>query len=348
MEHSKFVHLHLHTDFSLLDGANDIGALMKEAEAKKMPAIAMTDHGNLFGAISFYETAMHHGIKPIIGCELYVAKGARTERSSSEGEKANHHLTVLATSDEGYRNLVTLVSTAYLDGFYYRPRVDKELLSKHHRGIIALSGCLNGEVESKLQGEQDQAALEVAGQWQDIFGKENFFLEIQDHGLEKQRFVNPRLVALSKRLEVPLVATNDCHYLRRDDSRAHDILLCIGTGSTVNDSSRMRYETDQFYLKSDVEMLASFQEIPEAVHRTVEIAERCHFKLEKIASPFPRFDVPEGQSLEEYFDRVVREGFAERAIHLPLGLQHHRAHCPGESHLHSLGAQSGTMTDTKI
>jgi DNA polymerase III subunit alpha len=316
MEHSKFVHLHLHTDFSLLDGANDIGALMKEAEAKRMPAIAMTDHGNLFGAISFYEAAMHHGIKPIIGCELYVAKGARTERSSVEGEKANHHLTVLATSDEGYRNLVTLVSTAYLDGFYYRPRVDKELLSKHHRGIIALSGCLNGEVASKLQGEQDQSALEAAGQWQDIFGKENFFLEIQDHGLEKQQFVNPRLVALSKRLDVPLVATNDCHYLRRDDARAHDILLCIGTGSTVNDTARMRYETDQFYLKSDVEMLASFQEMPEVVHRTVEIAERCHFQLEKVASPFPRFDVPEGQSLEEYFEQVVRHGFAERAIHL--------------------------------
>jgi len=316
MEHSKFVHLHLHTDFSLLDGANDIGQLMKEAETKKMPAIAMTDHGNLFGAISFYDAAIHHGIKPIIGCELYVAKGSRSERTSAEGEKANHHLTVLAASDTGYRNLVRLVSMAYLEGFYYRPRVDKELLALHHQGIIALSGCLNGEVAYKLQSEQDEAALTTAGEWQDIFGKENFFLEIQDHGLEKQQFVNPRLVALSKRLGAPLVATNDCHYLRREDARAHDILLCIGTGSTVNETSRMRYETDQFYLKSDAEMRKAFQEIPEAVDRTLEIAERCHFKLEKEDSPFPHFGVPEGQSIEEYFEKIVREGFAERLVGL--------------------------------
>ncbi len=316
MEHSKFVHLHLHTDFSLLDGANEIGALIKEAEAKHMPAIAMTDHGNMFGAISFYKTAMEHGIKPIIGCELYVAKGSRTDRTSSEGEKANYHLTVLAADDDGYRNLVKLVSTAYLEGFYYRPRVDKELLAKHHGGLIALSGCLNGEVEANLQREQEDAALRAAGEWQDIFGKENFFLEIQDHGLDKQRFVNPRLVELSKRINVPLVATNDCHYLKREDYRAHDILLCIGTGSTVNETGRMRYETDQFYLKSDVEMMQRFAELPDAVRRTVEIASRCHFRLEKVDTPFPRFEVPADYTPEQYFEKIVRDGFEERRVQL--------------------------------
>lgn len=316
MEHSKFVHLHLHTDFSLLDGANAVDAVIKEADAMKMPALAMTDHGNLFGAISFYETAMQHGIKPILGCELYVAKGQRTDRTSNEGERANHHLTVLATNEEGYRNLVKLVSMAYLEGFYYKPRVDKELLSQYSRGLLALSGCLNGEVESNLLREQDDAALAAAGQWQDIFGSENFFLEIQDHGLEKQQFVNPRLVALSKRLGAPLVATNDCHYLHKTDSRAHDILLCIGTGSTVNETHRMRYESDQFYLKSDIEMLATFREMPDAVYRTLEIAERCHFMLEKVLSPFPHFDVPEGQTLDDYFEAVVREGYGERLVQL--------------------------------
>ena len=312
MEHSQFVHLHLHTDFSLLDGANEITALIKEAKTKKMPAIAMTDHGNLFGAISFYEEAMKHGIKPIIGCELYVAKGNRADRTSTEGEKANHHLTVLATDAEGYRNLVKLVSTAYLEGFYYKPRVDKELLAQHHGGLIALSGCLNGEVESNLLREQEEAAFRAAGQWQDIFGAENFYLEIQDHGLEKQRAVNPRMVALSKRMNVPLVATNDCHYLKKEDSRAHDILLCIGTGATVNETGRMKYESDQFYLKSDAEMLETFREMPDAVTRTLDIAERCHFLLEKVESPFPRFEVPAEYSLEEYFEKVVREGFEER------------------------------------
>jgi DNA polymerase-3 subunit alpha len=312
MEHSKFVHLHLHTDFSLLDGANEISALMKEAEVKRMPAIAMTDHGNLHGAISFYDTAIEHGIKPIIGCELYVAKGHRTDRTSTEGEKANHHLTVLATSDEGYRNLIKIASMAYLEGFYYKPRVDKELLAKHHEGLIALSGCLNGEVEYNLQSEHDEIALQVAGQWQDIFGRENFFLEIQDHGMEKQRAVNPRLIALSRRMDIPLVATNDSHYLRQDDQRAHDILLCIGTGSTVNETARMKYETAEFYLKDDAEMLRTFKDMPEAVYRTLEIAERCHFRLEKIQSPFPHFEVPDGQTLEAYFEKVVRGGFQER------------------------------------
>lgn len=312
MEHSKFVHLHLHTDFSLLDGANEIEALMTEAEKKKMPAIAMTDHGNLFGAVSFHDTAIKHGIKPIIGCELYVAKGRRTERTSNEGEKASHHLTVIATNDDGYHNLIKLVSTAYLDGFYYKPRVDKELLAEYHDGLLALSGCLNGEVEFNLHLERDAAAMKAAGEWQDIFGKENFFLEIQDHGLEKQQQVNPRLVALSKRLTIPLVATNDCHYLQKEDARAHDILLCIGTGSTVNETSRLKYDTDQFYLKGEEEMLQTFREMPDAVHRTLEIAERCHFKIEKVASPFPHFEVPAGQMLEGYFEQVVRAGFRER------------------------------------
>ncbi|MDD5544441.1 MAG: DNA polymerase III subunit alpha [Acidobacteriia bacterium] len=327
MDSPHFVHLHLHTDFSLLDGANDIGKLMIEAAKKNMPALAMTDHGNLFGAVQFHGAAGKHGIKPIIGCELYVAKGKRFDRSSSEGEKANHHLTVLATDEIGYRNLVKLTSQAYLEGFYYRPRVDKELLAQHSRGLVALSGCLNGEVESNLYLEKEGAALETAGQWQDIFGKDNFFLEIQDHGLEKQQSVNPRLVSLSKRMAIPLVATNDCHYLNKDDSKAHDILLCIGTGSTVRMERRMRYETDQFYLKSQKEMLQTFSELPEAVYRSGEIADRCTFKMDPVKSPFPHFEVPTDQTLDQYFENVVRQGFEERLTVLQTraerGLLHH-------------------------
>ena len=316
MDQSKFVHLHLHTDYSLLDGACEVGTVMDRIAELKMPAAAITDHGNLFGAVSFYETALKKGVKPIIGCEVYVARGRHTDRSTTEGEKFNHHLVLLCENNVGYRNLVKLVSHGYLQGFYYKPRVDKELLSKHSEGLICLSACLSGEVCSNLVHDHYSAARQAAGDYQDIFGKDRFFVEIQDQGLEVEHRINPQLVKLSKELCVPLVATNDCHYVTQQDSRAHEVLLCIQTGKTMSDNSRMRFSTDQFFVKSQEEMEALFREIPEALKQTLEISERCHFKLEKAAQPFPHFEVPPDKTLEQCFEEAVWQGFEERLPYL--------------------------------
>ncbi len=316
MNDASFVHLHLHTDYSLLDGACEIGTVMNRIAELKMPAAAITDHGNLFGAVSFYETALKKGIKPIIGCEVYVARGSHTDRSATEGEKFNHHLVLLCENNVGYRNLVKLVSHGYLQGFYYKPRMDKELLSKHSEGLICLSACLSGEVCSNLAHDHYSAARQAAGDYRDIFGKDHFFVEIQDQGLEVEQRINPQLVKLSKELSVPLVATNDCHYVSREDSRAHEVLLCIQTGKTMSDNNRMRFSTDQFFVKSQEEMQAIFAEIPEALKQTLEIAERCHFKLEKAAQPFPHFAVPFDKTLEQCFEEAVWQGFEERLPYL--------------------------------
>ncbi|PYV37276.1 MAG: DNA polymerase III subunit alpha, partial [Acidobacteria bacterium] len=297
---------------SLLDGACEVATVMDRMVELKMPAVAVTDHGNLFGAVSFYEAALQKGIKPIIGCEVYVARNGHTDRSPSEGEKGNHHLVLLCENNTGYQNLVKLVSTGYLQGFYYKPRVDRELLSKHHEGLICLSACLSGEVCSNLAHDQYGAARQAAAEHLDIFGKDRFYIEIQDQGLEVEHRINPQLVRLSKELEVPLVATNDCHYVTQQDSRAHEVLLCIQTGKTLNDSSRMRFSTDQFYIKSQEEMEQVFREIPESLKRTLEIAERCHFKLEKATQPFPDFEVPPNKTLDDYFEQVVWQGYEER------------------------------------
>ena len=310
MDSSDFVHLHLHTDYSLLDGACEIGELTAEAARRKMPAVAVTDHGNLFAAANFFHQATTHGVKPIIGCEVYVApdnhknKGADAERSN--------HLVLLCENDEGYRNLIQLVSTGFLDGFYYKPRIDHELLAKHSRGLIALSACLRGEVTEHVLEERHDQARKSAYRLQDIFGKQNFFLEIQDQGLDVDKRVNQGVVRLAKETGIPLVATNDCHYLTRSDAHAQEVLLCIQTGKTMSDTNRMRFATDQFYFKTAEEMSQVFGELPDALLRTVAIAERCQVKIERVQNPFPVFQVPEGTTTDSYFERVAREGFASR------------------------------------
>ncbi|HEV2298797.1 MAG TPA: DNA polymerase III subunit alpha [Candidatus Acidoferrales bacterium] len=314
MGSADFVHLHLHTDYSLLDGACEIGELTAEAARRKMPAVAVTDHGNLFAAANFFHEATTRGVKPIIGCEVYVAPGSHKDRGS-DAERANH-LVLLCENDEGYRNLITLVSTGFLDGFYYKPRIDHELLAKHSRGLIALSACLRGEVTENVLEERYEQAQKAAYRMQDIFGKQNFFIEVQDQGIEVEKRVNRDLVRLAKETGIPLVATNDCHYLTHADAHAQEVLLCIQTGKTMSDTNRMKFATDQFYFKTAEEMAQVFRELPDAVSRTVAIAERCQVKIERVQNPFPVFQVPGGFTAESYFERVVREGFAERVPQL--------------------------------
>ncbi len=310
----NFVHLHLHTDYSLLDGACELGELTAEAARRGMPAVAVTDHGNLFAAANFFHKANTHGVKPVIGCEVYVAPDNHKNRGS-EAERSNH-LVLLCENEEGYKNLIQLVSTGFLDGFYYKPRVDHELLAKHSKGLIALSACLRGEVTEAILNEKYDRARENAYRLRDIFGKGNFFLEIQDQGLEVEVRINRDLVRLSRETGIPLVVTNDCHYLTRADSHAQEVLLCIQTGKTMSDTQRMKFATDQFYFKTVEEMAQVFGELPDALARTVAIAERCNVKISRIDDPFPKFEVPEGHSTGSYFEKVTREGFATRVPQL--------------------------------
>src|SRR5271154_6817339 len=314
MNSSNFVHLHLHTDYSLLDGACEIGELTAEAARRGMPAVAVTDHGNLFAAANFYHQATTHGVKPIIGCEVYVAPDNHKNRGA-EAERSNH-LVLLCENDEGYRNLIQLVSTGFLDGFYYKPRVDHELLARHSKGLIALSACLRGEVAESLMNEKYDQARANAYRLRDIFGKGNFFLEVQDQGMEIETRINRDLVSLSRETGIPLVATNDTHYLTQSDSHAQEVLMCIQTGKTMSDGQRMKFATDQFYFKTAEEMAQVFRELPDAVSRTVAIAERCNVKIERVSNPFPEFHVPEGHTADSYFEKVAREGFEWRRPHL--------------------------------
>jgi DNA polymerase III subunit alpha len=310
MASTNFVHLHLHTDYSLLDGACDIPKLMDRAAALKMPAVAITDHGNLFGAVKFYEAATKRGIKPIVGCETYVAVTNRFDRSPDSDRP--HHLVLLAENERGYRNLVKLASAAYLEGYYYKPRIDKDLLAHHSEGLIALSACLQGEVTSAVMAGKYDQARQSAYDLRDIFGKGNFYIEIQDQGLEEDRRVNPELARLSRETGIPLVATNDCHYLSHEDARAQEVLMCIQTGKTLSDTQHMRFATDQFYFKSPEEMADVFAEVPEALAHTLDIAERCNLHLEKEQHVFPHFEVLAGETLDSFFEIVTRQGFAAR------------------------------------
>ena len=307
---STFVHLHLHSVFSLLDGACDHDTLAKTAAKYKMPAVAVTDHGNLFGAIGFYEATTKYGVKPIIGCEMYIAKTSRFDRDPASGRP--YHLIVLCENERGYKNLVKLVSKGYLEGFYYKPRIDKDLLSQHSEGLIGLSACLNGEVASNVLGGRADQAERAAGEYLDIFGRDRFFLEIHNHGLEKQRKIIPDMLQISARTGIRPVATNDCHYMQQDDCRAHDILLCIQTGKTVNDPNRMKFYTDQFYFKTREEMNRVFGELPFVLDQSVEIAERCCLQLQKVQNPFPEFTVPPGYTIDTYFAKIVHDGFQDR------------------------------------
>ncbi|MGH9898174.1 MAG: DNA polymerase III subunit alpha, partial [Pyrinomonadaceae bacterium] len=312
----RFVHLHLHTDYSLLDAAIQIKPLAGKLVNLGMDACAITDHGNMYGAISFYNEMRDHQIKPIIGCEVYITRSSRFEKTAPiAGEKVNHHLILLARDLEGYHNLVRLTSRAFTEGFYYKPRIDLELLSAHSKGLIGLSACISGIPSYLLSRGKEEEAATVANQFQDIFGKGNYFLEIQDHGLEIQQRIRKSLVALSKSSGIPLVATNDCHYLDPDDARAHDILLCIGTGKTINDPNRLQYGSPYFYVRSGAEMWELFgSELPDALSRTVEIAEMCQLELPKNANHLPVFLVPseEGLSVDAYFEKQVKLGFERR------------------------------------
>jgi len=311
---AEFVHLHLHTEFSLLDGACRIDELLDEAVRLKMPALAVTEHGNLFSSVVFHDHARERGLKPILGCEVYVAQGSRFEKSGPQTE--TNHLVLLAETDEGYKNLIKLVSAGYTEGFYYRPRIDKELLAKHAKGLIGLSSCLKGEVASALKVEQARPALEAAARLRDILGPGNFFLEMQYQGIEEQKIVNKGLLPLAKELHLPLVVTNDVHYLKQGDAQPHDILLCIGTGKTVNDAQRLRYTGDQFFLKTAEQMASVFQDQPEGLRNTLLIAERCNVTIPTGQNHLPSFGVPEGFTIDRYFEHIAREGFAERLTRL--------------------------------
>src|SRR6195256_180065 len=319
----QFVHLHLHTDYSLLDGACDVEKLVHRVKELGMPAVAMTDHGNIFGAVHFVNAAHKEGVKPIVGCELYICKkdDHRISRTPPDGDTYNH-LLVLAENEEGYRNLVKITSEASLHGFYYKPRVSKKFLLEHSRGLIGLSGCLKGEVAERLMEGNYDAARAAAGTYTDIFGKENFYLEIQDQGLAMEHKIHPGLFRLEKDLGLPLVATNDSHYLCEDDAHAQDVMLCIQTGKSIQDTNRMKFQGTDFFVKSHDEMQRVFKDAPDVLTRTLGIAERCNMKLEKISNPFPHFDVPDGFTLDSYFEHVSREGFARRLETLrPLASQ---------------------------
>jgi DNA polymerase III subunit alpha len=310
---SQFVHLHLHTDYSMLDGACDVEKLVERVQQLGMPAVAMTDHGNIFGTVQFVNAANKAGVKPIVGCELYICKKEdhNIERTPPEGDTYNH-LLVLAENEEGYRNLAKITSEASLHGFYYKPRISKKFLAEHSAGLIGLSGCLKGEVAEFLMENQYDSARQTAATYRDIFGKDNFFLEIQDQGLEMEHRIHPGLFRLEKDLGLPLVATNDSHYLCQEDAHAQDVMVCIQTGKSIQDANRMKFQGTDFFVKSAAEMSRVFKDSPEVVTRTLAIAERCNMRLERISNPFPQFDVPDGYTLDSYFEHVTREGFSRR------------------------------------
>ena len=307
---AEFTHLHLHTEYSLLDGACDLTKLVDRVAALGQRSVAMTDHGNIYGAVHFFEAAKEKGIKPILGCELYISKN-EDHRAPGEGDD-NNHLLVLAENEEGYRNLIRITSEASLHGFYRKPRVSKRYLAEHAKGLIGFSGCLSGELCEELLAGNYEKARGVAEQYEDIFGKGNFYLEIQDQGLADEKRIHEALYRLERELKIPLVATNDSHYLCGDDWKAHDVMLCVQTGSKVHDKERFRFDSDQFFVKDADEMGRLFPDSPEVLQRTMEIAERCNLKLNKVDNPFPVFAVPEGHTIDSYFEQVCRDGFKKR------------------------------------
>jgi DNA polymerase-3 subunit alpha len=310
MSRDSFVHLHLHTEYSLLDGSIRMKELMKKAAEFGMPAVAITDHGNLFGAIEFYQEAQRAGVKPIIGCEVYVAPGSHKERPPSRRESA-YHFTLLSENETGYRNLVKLVTAAHLDGFHYAPRIDKEMLAARSEGLIGLSGCLASEINSAIQANNIEKAKESAAEYRDILGAENFFLELHDHGMDEQKMCNAELVRMARDLGVALIAANDVHFLRRSDHEAHDVMLCIGTGKMVQDESRMRY-LPELYFKSPAEMREVFRACPEAIANTLHVGERCHLDLEFGRSKYPEYPVPTGKTREGYLRELCYDGLRAR------------------------------------
>ena len=307
---ADFTHLHLHTDYSLLDGACDVDKLVAHVEKIGQKSVAMTDHGNIYGAVHFFNAAAKKGIKPILGCELYICQ-ADDHRAKGDGDKYNH-LLVLAENQEGYRNLVRLTSEAALHGFYRKPRVSKNFLAKHTKGLIGFSGCLAGEVSQQLMAGDYDKAKATAGQFEEMFGRGNFFLEVQDHRLAPDKAVVDAMFKMERELDIPLVATNDSHYIEDSDSRAHEVLLCVQTAGSMNDPKRFKFDTDEFYIKTADEMARMFPDHPEVLSRTMQFPERCNLKLAKVDNPFPEFPVPEGMTLDSYFEQVCREGLKKR------------------------------------
>ena len=307
---AEFTHLHLHTDFSLLDGACDVDKLVKRVHDIGQTSVAITDHGNIYGAVHFFEAAKKQGIKPILGCELYVCQ-KEDHRADPQGDDYNH-LLVLAENEEGYRNLVRITSEASLHGFYRKPRISKKYLAEHAAGLVGFSGCLAGELSQHLMKDNYEGARRTASQYQDIFGRGNFFLEIQDQGLELEKKIHADLFRLERELDLPLVATNDSHYLCEDDHHAHEVLLCVQTAGSIHDPKRFKFDSDQFYVKTADEMERVFSHAPQVVNRTMQFAERCSLKLNKVENPFPEFAVPAGHTIDSYFEQVCRAGFRKR------------------------------------
>ena len=302
-----FAHLHLHTEYSLLDGACRINRLLDTAAERGDKAVAITDHGVMYGAVEFYNAAKARGINPIIGCEVYVAQRSRFDKTR-ELDSEHRHLVLLCENNTGYQNLAAMVSKSWIEGFYSKPRVDYELLEQYHEGLIALSACLAGEIPRALTANDYERAKEAALRYRDIFGDGNFFLELQDHGIREQKLINPSLIRLSKDTGIPLVVTNDCHYIQRADSKMHHILLCIQTNHTVEDKDGMEFASDEFYYKTEEEMRALFPDHPEAADNTWKIAERCRVEFEFGKTKLPHFDTPNGQENTAYFREKCYEG----------------------------------------
>jgi len=312
MEVIPFVHLHVHTEYSLLDGSSKIKEIVKQAKALGMNSLAITDHGVMYGVIDFYKACKEEGIHPVLGCEVYVAQGSRFQKEDRSDAKYDH-LVLLAENEQGYRNLMALVSKGFLEGFYYKPRIDFELLKEYHEGLIALSACLAGVVARPLLNISYEKAKEVAQKYKELFGPEHFYLELQDHGIPSQTQVNQGLLRMSKELDLPLVATNDVHYTYQEDKEAHDILLCIQTAKKVQDTDRLRYEGD-YYLKSAEEMAALFPYAPEAIANTQKIADRCQVEIRFHERKLPIYEVPEGYTASAYLRKLCEEGLQERYL----------------------------------
>lgn len=307
-----FTHLHVHTEYSLLDGASKISELVARVKEMGMDSLAITDHGVMYGVIDFYRACRKEGIRPILGCEVYVAPGSRLTKEVGDSADKYYHLVLLAENNQGYNNLMKIVSMGFIDGYYYKPRVDLEVLQQYHEGIIALSACLAGEVARNLERGMYEEAVAAAKRYQDIFGKDNFFLELQDHGIPTQQTVNMGLMRMSQELGIDLVATNDIHYINKEDEEPHDILLCLQTGKKLSDENRMRYEGGQYYCKSEEEMRALFPYAPEAIENTHRIAERCQVEIEFGVTKLPKFDVPDGYTSWEYLNKLCSEGLERR------------------------------------
>ena len=309
----SFAHLHVHTEYSLLDGSNKIKECVSRVKELGMDSVAITDHGVMFGVIDFYRAAKAVGIKPILGCEVYVAPGSRFDKEAvGSGDDRYYHLVLLAENDLGYHNLMKIVSRGFTEGYYYKPRVDMEILKEFHEGIIALSACLAGEVQKNIVRGMYEEGKAAALRYQEIFGEGNFFLELQDHGIQEQKLVNQSLLRMAKETQIGLVATNDVHYTYAEDEKAHDILLCIQTGKKVADEDRMRYEGGQYYIKSEEEMKTLFPYALEALENTQKIADRCNVEIEFGVTKLPKYDVPEGYTSWEYLNKLCYDGLKER------------------------------------